>query len=196
MVEKFILRAQDVASKEQQVRPLIYTYYNQEQLLALAKNYPYTLLSPHHARVHPGIDAIVFDARNSIAWLMQVTYESPCIISPKSLLGTVRGSAYDPSPLRPWKLIVATRGQPTPYPFKLSGSRENQHYYFQFWDPRIKSYFMHLRDTDRDLNSSSSPYEQWGFPYKSTRKHSNSLMRRPANWLGHRVCGPRRATGT
>ncbi|OAX35018.1 hypothetical protein K503DRAFT_803147 [Rhizopogon vinicolor AM-OR11-026] len=32
--------------------------------------------------------------------------------------------------------------------------------YFQFWNPRIKSYFMHLRDTVRDLNSSSSPYER------------------------------------
>ncbi|OJA11290.1 hypothetical protein AZE42_05696 [Rhizopogon vesiculosus] len=95
--------------------------------------------------------------------------------------------AYEPSPLQPWKLIVATRGQPTPYPFKLSGSQENQHYYFQFWDPRIKSYFMHLCDTDHDLNSSSSPYEQWGFPYQTARKNSNRLMRRLANWLGHLV---------
>ncbi|OJA12480.1 hypothetical protein AZE42_11110 [Rhizopogon vesiculosus] len=44
---------------------------------------------------------------------------------------------------------------------------------------------MHLRDTDRDLNSSSSPYEQWGIPYKTARKNSNRLMRRLANWLGH-----------
>ncbi|OAX32715.1 hypothetical protein K503DRAFT_869998 [Rhizopogon vinicolor AM-OR11-026] len=198
-LENFVLRAQDAAYKDKQVPPLIYTYYTQEQLLVLAKKYPYTLLSPHHALMHPGIDAIVFDARNSTVWLMQVTYEFPRLISPKGLLfllTAVRGSAYEPSPLRPWKLIVATRGQPTPYPFKLSGSRENQHYYFQFWDPRIKSYLMHLRDTDRDLNSSSSPYEQWGFPYKTARKNLNRLMRHLASWLGHGVCVPRRATGT
>ncbi|OJA11578.1 hypothetical protein AZE42_07510 [Rhizopogon vesiculosus] len=46
-LEDFALRAQDAAYKEQQLRTIIYIF-----------------LSPHHARVHPGIDAIVFDARN------------------------------------------------------------------------------------------------------------------------------------
>ncbi|OAX38461.1 hypothetical protein K503DRAFT_856682 [Rhizopogon vinicolor AM-OR11-026] len=170
-LEDFVLCSLDEAYGEQHIPPLIYTYYTQEQLLVLAKNYSYILLSPYHGLVHPGIDAIAFDAMNSTVWLIQVMYKSPRLISPKGLflLTAVRGSAYEPSPLRPWKLIIATRRQPTPCPFKLSESRENQHYYFQFWNPRIKSYFMHLRDTDRDLNPSNSPYEQWGFPYKAAR---------------------------
>jgi len=45
-IEDFVLCAQDAAYKEQQVQPLIYTCYTQEQLLVLAKNYPYALLSP------------------------------------------------------------------------------------------------------------------------------------------------------
>lgn len=186
--EDLVLRAKDLACEIQQAASSRYTYCTADELLLLAENYPFILLSPKHTLVHPGIDAIMFDANTSTVWLMQVTYGSPHLISPEGflfLLSAVRGSVYEPSPLRPWKFVFATRGQSTSYPFELGGFRENRNYYFQFWDPRIESYFMQLRDTARDLDSSSSPYEQWGFPYRTTPKSSPCLTQRLANWLLH-----------
>ncbi|KAG0707717.1 hypothetical protein DFH29DRAFT_895072 [Suillus ampliporus] len=186
----------DLHAKDQRAVPSRYAYSTRGELAALAEKYPNILHSPEDALVHPGIDAIMFDASTSTVWLMQVVYRSPRPISPQGLLfllGTFRGSAYEPSPIRPWNLVFASRGLPTTHFFQLSGPRNTQYFSSVFWDPRIKPYVMRLRNTD---DSSSSPYEQWGFPHKIPRKHSPSVSQRFANSLAHLVHGPRRTTGS
>lgn len=143
-------------------------YQTQSQLAQLAKNYPHILHTSGHALLHPGIDAIMFDASTSIVWLMQVTYGSPRPISSHGLvflLDAVRGSAYEPSPLRPWRLIFVTPPQQAiTDSFQLGGSDKSEYFTSMFWDTRMNSYVMQLRDTDDDVHSSNSAYKQWGFP--------------------------------
>ncbi|KAG2368609.1 hypothetical protein BDR07DRAFT_1605413 [Suillus spraguei] len=180
--------------EERTILPSSYTYSTQGELAALVENYPHILHSPKHALVHPGIDAIMFDDNTSTVWLMQVTYGHPRPISPQGLLfllSTARGTAYEPSPIHPWNLVFVSRKQANMDSFQLSGSKKTQFFYSVFWDPRIKPYVMQLRDTD---SSSSDPYEQWGFPHKTLRKHSLSLSRRLANRLLHLLRRPRRET--
>lgn len=185
----------DLVNKEKRAILLSsYSYSTQGELAALAKNYPHVLHSPKHALVHPGIDAIMFDDSTSTVWLMQVTYGHPRPISPQGLLfllSAARGTAYEPSPIRSWNLVFVSREQPTTDSFQLSGSKKTQFFYSVFWDPRIKPYVMQLRDAD---SSSSDPYEQWGFPYKISRKHPLSLSRRLANRLVDLLHRPRRET--
>ncbi|KAG1827248.1 uncharacterized protein BJ212DRAFT_40808 [Suillus subaureus] len=186
----------DLAGKEEQaILPSSYTYSTQGELAALAENHPHVLHSPTHALVHPGIDAIMFDDSTSTVWLMQVTYGHSRPISPQGLLfllNTARGTTYEPSPIRPWNLVFISREQATTDSFQLSGSKETEFFCSVFWDPRIKLYVMRLRDTG---SSSSDPYEQWGFPYKTPRKYSISLSRRLTNRLLHLLHRPRRETG-
>jgi len=181
--------------EERAILPSSYTYSTQSELAALAKNHPHVLHSPNHALVHPGIDAIMFDDITSTVWLMQVTHGHPRPISPQGLLfllSTARGTAYEPSPVRPWNLVFVSREQATTDSFQLSGSKKTQFFHSVFWDPRIKPYVMRLRDTD---SSSSDPYEQWGFPCKIPRKHLLSLSRRLTNRLLQLFHKPRRETG-
>ncbi|KAG1753459.1 hypothetical protein EDB19DRAFT_1669442 [Suillus lakei] len=183
-----------VRKEERAILPSSHTYSTPGELAVLAKNYPHVLHSPKHALVHPGIDAIMFDDSTSTVWLMQVTYGPPRPISPQGLLfllSTVRGSTYEPSPVRPWNLVFVSREQATTGPFQLSGSKNTQFFSLTFWDPRMKPYVMELRDPD---SSSSDPYEQWGFPYEIPRKHSLSLPRRLANSLVHLLHRERRKT--
>jgi hypothetical protein len=186
----------DLAGKEERASlPSNHTYSTQGELVALAENYPHVLHSPKHELVHPGIDAIMFDDSTSTVWLMQVTYKHPRPMSPQGLLfllNTARGTAYEPSPIRPWNLVFVSHEQATTDSFQLSGSKKTQFFYSVFWDPRIKPYVMQLRDAD---NSSSDPYEQWGFPSKVPRKHSLSLPRRLTNRLMHLLHRPRLETG-
>lgn len=143
-------------------------YQTHGQLAKLAKNYPHILHTPGHALLHPGIDAIMFDASTSIVWLMQVTYGSPRPISSHGLvflLDAVRCSAYEPSPLRPWRLIFVTPPQQDiTNSFQLGGSDKSEYFTSMFWDTRMNSYVMQLRNTDDDIHSSNSAYKQWGFP--------------------------------
>ncbi|KAG1756735.1 uncharacterized protein EDB91DRAFT_1094168 [Suillus paluster] len=171
----------------------------QGELAALAEKYPHILHSPEDALIHPGIDAIMFDAGTSTVWLMQVMYGSPRPISPQGLLfllSAIRGSAYEPSPIRPWNLVFASRGQPLTNLLQLSGSKNTQFFTSVFWDPRIKLYVMQLRDTDSGMYSSSTLYEKWGFPYKTPRRSLPSFPRHLANSLAHLVRRPWRATGS
>jgi hypothetical protein len=124
-----------------------------------------------------------------------VTHGNPRRMSPEGLLfllSAARGTAYEPSPIRPWNLVFVSHEQATTDSFQLSGSKKTQFFYSVFWDPRIKPYVMQLRDAD---NSSNDPYEQWGFPYKVPRKHSPSLPRRLTNRLLHLLHRPRREPG-
>ncbi|KAG1756298.1 uncharacterized protein EDB91DRAFT_1091780 [Suillus paluster] len=192
--EGFFLRANSTATPKRR-----WAYRTQGQLADLAENYPFILHSPEHSLVHPGIDAVMFDVSASTVWLMQVTYGSPRPISPKALRfvqDTVRGSAYEPTPLRPWNLIFVTRRQVIADSFQLGGSRKSEYFTSMFWDKRMKPYVMQLRDTDPGMHSSSTsfqhtPYQQWGFPmWKSL-----SFPQRLANSLAHLVHGPWLATG-
>ncbi|KAG1778525.1 hypothetical protein EV702DRAFT_157510 [Suillus placidus] len=172
-------------------------YRTQGQLAKLAKNYPHILHTPEHALLHPGIDAIMFDASTSTVWLMQVTYGSPRPISSHGLvflLDAVRGSAYEPSPLRPWKLIFVTSPrQDITDSFQLGGSDKSEYFTSMFWDTRMNSYVMQLRDTDDDMHSSNSAYKQWGFPL-----WKNSLISLPRciTNLAHLAQRPWRAIGS
>ncbi|KAG0697041.1 hypothetical protein DFH29DRAFT_948199 [Suillus ampliporus] len=187
--EDFVLRTKvHVAPKEQRVMPSSYTYSTQRELAMLLENCPYILLSPKHGLVHPGIDAIMFDAGTLTVWLVQVTHGSNRPVSPHGLLfllDVVRGTPYEPSPKHPWQFVFATRGQPTNI-FQLSGKENTQHFSIFFWKPRVKPYIMQLHDTDGD-NSSTNPYEQWGFPCKTLQNSSPSLPRRLATSLAHLV---------
>ncbi|KAG1754285.1 hypothetical protein EDB19DRAFT_642698 [Suillus lakei] len=162
-MKAFSLRANSEVAHEVQL-----AYRTQGQLAELADNYPHILHTPVHALLHPGIDAIMFDASTSTVWLMQVTYGSPRPISPHGLvflLDAVRGSAYEPSSLRPWKLIFVTPPrQDITDSFQLGGSNKSEYFTSMFWDTRMKSYVMQLRNTDDDEHSSNSAYMQWGFP--------------------------------
>ncbi|KAG1729078.1 uncharacterized protein EDB91DRAFT_1085859 [Suillus paluster] len=70
---------------------------------------------------------------------------------------------------------------------QLSGDERTWHFPLFFWTPRIKLYIMQLRETDHDVSSSRSSYEQWGFLYKAPPKSSPSVPRRLANSLAHLV---------
>ncbi|KAG1891494.1 hypothetical protein F4604DRAFT_1673334 [Suillus subluteus] len=172
-------------------------YRTQGQLAELATNYPHILHTPGHALLHPGIDAIMFDSSTSTVWLMQVTYGSPRPISPHGLvflLDAVRCTAYEPSALRPWKLIFVTPPwQDITDSFQLGGSDKSEYFTSMFWDTRMKSYVMQLRDTDDDVHSSNSACKQWGFPL-----WKNSLISLPrciAN-LAHLAQTPWRVIGS
>ncbi|KAG1826799.1 uncharacterized protein BJ212DRAFT_6332 [Suillus subaureus] len=171
-------------------------YRTQDQLVKLATNYPHILHTPKHALLHPGIDAIMFDSSTSTVWLMQVTYGPPRPISSHGLvflLDAVRCTAYEPSPLRPWKLIFVTPPrQDITDSFQLGGSDKSEYFTSMFWDTRMKSYVMQLRDVDDDVHSSNSTYKQWGFPL-----WKNSLISLPriAN-LAHLALKPWRAIGS
>ncbi|KAG0709325.1 hypothetical protein DFH29DRAFT_225678 [Suillus ampliporus] len=181
----------NVARNLKQAMPSRYPYCTQRDLVMLAEKCPNILHSPKDALVHPGIDAIMFDASTSTVWLMQVTHGSPRPVSPEGLLfllNAVRGTAYEPSPVHHWQFVFATREQTTGNPFQLSGERKTRYFSSLFWELRVKSYIMQLRDTPRGLFS-SDPYEPWGFHCKKT-----SLSRRLANSLAHHVQRPRRAT--
>lgn len=186
----------DLTSKEERTAlPSSFTYSTQDELAALAEKYPNVLHSPKHELVHPGIDAIMFNDSTSTVWLIQVTHGHPRPMSPEGLLfllSAARGTAYEPSPIRPWNLVFVSHEQATTDSFQLSGSKKTQFFHSVFWDPRIKPYVMKLRDAN---NSSNDPYEQWGFPYKVPRKHSLSLPRRLTNRLVHLLHRPRREPG-
>ncbi|KAG1741836.1 uncharacterized protein EDB91DRAFT_1129608 [Suillus paluster] len=190
--EDFVLRTKiHVAPKDQRAMTRSSTYTTQRELATLAENCPQVLLSPKHGLMHPGIDAVMFDDSTSTMWLVQVAHESHRPVSPYGLLfllDVVRGSSYEPSPNHPWQFVFATRGQPTNIFFQLSGKKRTQYFSTLFWKPRVKPYIMQLRDTDRDVQSSSDPYEQWGFPYKAPQKSSHTgLPQRLAKSLAHLV---------
>ncbi|KAG1746924.1 hypothetical protein EDB19DRAFT_333116 [Suillus lakei] len=188
--EEFVLQTKiHVAHEEQRAMPN-FIYSTHRELAMLAENCPQILHTPQHALVHPGIDAIMFDASSMTVWLIQVTHGSPRPVSPEGLLfllEAIRGSPYEPSPTHPWQFIYAIRGQPTKNIFHLSGKEKTQRHSMSFWMPRIKPYVMQLRDTDSDVHSSSNSYEQWGIPYKVPQKSSPSLSRRLANSLAQLV---------
>ncbi|KAG1749660.1 uncharacterized protein EDB91DRAFT_1108941 [Suillus paluster] len=197
--EQFVLRKKShVAPKDQRAMPSSHSYSTQCELAMLAENFPQILLSPKHALVHPGIDAVMFDSSTSTVWLVQVTHGSHRPVSPLGLLfllDAVRGSPYEPSPHHPWQFVFATREQSPKIFLQLSGKKRTQHFSMFFWRPRIKPFIMQLRDTDCDVHSSGDPaYEQWGFPCKAPLKSSPGLPRRLANLLTHLVPIPRHTT--
>ncbi|KAG2135092.1 hypothetical protein DEU56DRAFT_807735 [Suillus clintonianus] len=198
--EELVLRTKThLAHEEQRAMPSSFIYSTQRELAMLAEYCPQLLHTPQHALVHPGIDAIMFDSNKLTVWLVQVTHGTHGTSRPVSpeglifLLDVVRGSPYEPSPTHPWQFIYATRGQSTKT-FYLSGKERTQRFSMGFWLPRIKPYIMQLRDTDREVHSSSKPYEQWGLPYKAPQKSSPSLPRRLANSLAHLVPRSRSTT--
>ncbi|KAG1814352.1 uncharacterized protein BJ212DRAFT_367252 [Suillus subaureus] len=174
-----------------------FVYSTRRELAILAENCPQLLLTPQHALVHPGIDAIMFDDSSMTVWLVQVTPGSPRPVSPEGLLfllEVVRESPYEPSPTHPWQFVQAIRGQPTNIFFHLSGKERTQRFSMSFWMPRIKPYMMLLRSTKTDVYSSGNPYEQWGLPYKVSQKSSPRLPQRLANSMAHLVPRRRRTT--
>ncbi|KAG2753479.1 hypothetical protein P692DRAFT_20771640 [Suillus brevipes Sb2] len=197
--EEFVLQKKTHMTYEgQRSMPPNFIYSTRRELAILAENCPQLLHTPQHALVHPGIDAVMFDASSMTVWLVQVTHGSPRPVSPEGLLfllDVVRGSPYEPSPTHPWQFVYAIRGQPTNIFFHLSGKEKTQHISMSFWTPRIKPYAMQLSDTDLDVHSSGNPYEQWGIPYKVSQKHSPSLPQRLAHSMTHFVPRCRRATG-
>ncbi|KAG0700318.1 hypothetical protein DFH29DRAFT_932457 [Suillus ampliporus] len=180
--EDFVLRTKiHVASKEQRTMASSYTYSTQRELAMLSENCPYILLSPKHGLVHPGIDAIMFNASTLAVWLVQVTHGSHHPVSSHGLLfllDVVRGTPYEPSPKHPWHL---------PNLFQLSWKENTQHFSILFWKPRVKPYIMQLHDTDGDVDSSNNPYEQWGFRCKAPQKSPPSPSQRLATSLAHLV---------
>ncbi|KAG1724574.1 uncharacterized protein EDB91DRAFT_124951 [Suillus paluster] len=104
--EDFVLRTKiHLAPKDQRDMAPSYTYTMQHELAMLAENCPQVLLSPNHGLVHPGTDAVMFDASTSTMWLVQVTHGSHRPVSPHGLLfllDVVWGSPYEPSPKHPF----------------------------------------------------------------------------------------------
>ncbi|KAG2141930.1 hypothetical protein DEU56DRAFT_795574 [Suillus clintonianus] len=195
--ELVLLTKMDVEHEKQQTMPSNSIYSSQRELSLLAANRPQILHTPEHALVHPGIDAIMFDADKLTVWLVQVMHGTSRPVSPEGLLfllDVVRGSPYEPSPTHPWHFVYVTRGQPTKLFFHLSGQERTRRFLTQFWEERIKPYVMQLHDTDLDVRSSSNAYDQWGFPYKIPQRSSPSLPRRLANSLAHLVPRSRRTT--
>ncbi|KAG2128748.1 uncharacterized protein EDB93DRAFT_1183695 [Suillus bovinus] len=179
-----------MTNEEQRAMHPNFIYSTRRELATLAEYCPQLLHTPQHALVHPGIDAVMFDASSMSVWLVQVTHGSPRPVSPEGLLfllDVVRKTPYEPSPTHPWKFVYAIRGQPTNIFFRLSGKERTQHFSMNFWMPRIKPYVMQLRDTHLNVHPSGNPYEQWGFPYKVLQKSSPSLLRHLANSMTHLV---------
>lgn len=196
--EELVLRNKThMAYEGQRATPPNFIYSTRRELAILAANCPQHLHTPQHALVHPGIDAVMFDASSMTVWLVQVTHGSPRPVSPEGLLfllEVVRESPYEPSPTHPWQFVYAIRGQPTNILFHLSGKERTQQFSMSFWMPRIKPYVMQMREMDLDTHSSASPYEQWGFPCKVSQKSSPNLSRRLVNSIAHLVPRCRRTT--
>ncbi|KAG2129731.1 uncharacterized protein EDB93DRAFT_1181997, partial [Suillus bovinus] len=167
-----------MTNEEQRAMHPNFIYSTRRELATLAEYCPQLLHTPQHALVHPGIDAVMFDASSMSVWLVQVTHGSPRPVSPEGLLfllDVVRKTPYEPSPTHPWKFVYAIRGQPTNIFFRLSGKERTQHFSMNFWMPRIKPYVMQLRDTHLNVHPSGNPYEQWGFLTNLLRHLANSM---------------------